>query len=271
VPVLVLDNASQDDTKEYVESLCLKNTSIQYFRNEKTVMPDENFEKALVYAESDYVWLLGDSYVIPEGAFSEVMKLLAEDDFDAVIVNMAERVNDIEAQVYTDKDKLLSDIGWHMTCMSTLIYNKRLLKNADFTRYRDTNFLQAGIIFEYLADKPFKVKWIPQHSVLGLDVPGLKKTSWQAQTFEIWTKRWANFVFSLPASYSLDAKLKCIMDHGFKSKVFTLSALKHLRRKGILNHESYRNYSRYFPLTIKYHPLLIRLLATLPRSVTRLF
>jgi glycosyltransferase involved in cell wall biosynthesis len=271
IDIYVSDNASDDNTEEVVRNMMREYEFIRYFRNDISVPPDQNFQKALLLPDTDYVWLLGDTYTIPDGTLACVRETLSNSQYDLIIVNVSNRVTDVDEQVFTDKNKLLSDLGWHMTCLSTLIFSRELLKKTDFSRYRDTNFLQTGIIFEYLADKPIKVKWIPQHSVLGIDVPGVKKKSWEGQTFEIWTKRWANFVFSLPAAYSLDAKMKCIMDHGFKSKVFTLSALKHLRRKGILNLETYRNYSRYFPLTIKYPPLLIRLLAMLPRSVTRLF
>lgn len=271
VDVYVSDNASSDGTKVILERHAKESPHVHNHRNEMTVGPDENFELVLGLPETPYIWLMGDTYRMTRQTVDAVMQAIKEEQYDAIIVNVAGRVDDVKERVFTDKNELLSEIGWHMTCMSALVFSRELLRNADFSRYRDTNFLQTGIIFEYLADKPVRVKWIPQHSVLGLDVPGAKKTSWEDQTFEIWTKRWANFVFSLPASYSLDAKLKCIMDHGFKSKVFTLSALKHLRRKGILNHESYRNYSRYFPLTIKYPSLLIRFLALLPRGVTRLF
>ncbi|NTW75085.1 MAG: hypothetical protein HGB29_09495, partial [Chlorobiaceae bacterium] len=97
----------------------------------------------------------------------------------------------------------------------------------------------------------------------------VKKTSWQDQTFEIWTKRWANFVFSLPASYSLDSKLKCAMDHGIKSGVFSFKALMKLRKKKILNLETCRRHGAYFPFTIRYPAFLIRLLAILPSWLFR--
>jgi hypothetical protein len=157
-----------------------------------------------------------------------------------------------------------------MTCIGSAVYSRRLIQEAHFKRYRDTNFLQTGIIFEYLADRPFKVKWLPQHSVNGLKIPGVKKTSWEAQTFEIWTKRWANFVFSLPSSYSLDSKLKCAMDHGVKSGVFTLSAIKRLRKKKLLNLETYLRHAAYFRFTIKYPQRLVRLIATLPHWFFRI-
>ena len=271
VPIIISDNASDDDTLEVVEKSRRLNPLISYHRNEQTILPDENFEKALGYADTDYVWLLGDTYFIPKETFMAVMDAISEDEYDVVVVNMVDRVTDIPEQVYSDRNKLLADLGWHMTCLSTLIYSRKLLQHANFVRYRDTNFLQEGIIFEYLFDKPCKVKWMPQHSVLGLHVQGVKKTSWEQQTFEIWTKRWANFVFSLPATYSLDSKLKCIMDHGVKSGLFSFSSIKRLRKKRQFNIKIYRKYARYFPFTINYPLFIMRMLFFFPSWLLRLF
>ncbi|HWQ27114.1 MAG TPA: glycosyltransferase [Chlorobaculum sp.] len=267
VNVYISDNASGDGSKEILDRYAQESPHVRYYRNGATIGPDENFERVLGYPDTDYVWLVGDTYKIAEPVFNAVMAALEEDDYDAVLVNVEDRVVDVPEQVYTDRNRLLADLGWHMTCIGSMVYSKRLLQHADYQRYRDTNFLQTGILLEYIADRPFRIKWIPKHSVMGLKVPGVQKSSWQEQTFEIWTKRWANFIFSLPASYDLDAKLKCIMDHGVKSRLFTLSALKRLRRKNILNKEAYSRYSRYFRFTVPIPSIVLRLLSILPKSM----
>jgi glycosyltransferase involved in cell wall biosynthesis len=267
VDVYISDNASSDGSKEILDRHAKENPHVRYHRNESTIGPDENFERVLGYPDTEYVWLVGDTYKIAEPVIRAVMASLEEDDYDAVLVNVEERVEDVPEQVYTDRSKLLADLGWHITCIGSMVYSKKLLQHADFQRYRDTNFLQTGILFEYIADRPFRIKWIPQHSVMGLKVPGVQKTSWQDQTLEIWTKRWANFIFSLPAVYDLDSKLKCIMDHGVKSRLFSFSALKRLRRKNILNSESCRRYSKYFPFTVQFPSILLRILSILPKSM----
>jgi glycosyltransferase involved in cell wall biosynthesis len=266
---IILDNASTDATAEVVDRSLMKSEFVRYFRNEQTIPHEQNFEKALKYGESDYIWLLGDTYLIPETSFKAVLSAIGEDDYDLVLLNVAGRVTDVAERVYSDRSELLADLGWHMTCISVLVYNKRLLQEANFTRYHDTNFLQTGIIFEFLSDRPFKVKWLPCHSVQGLKVTGLSKTSWEDVTFEIWTKRWANFVFSLPSSYSLDSKLKCAMDHGIKSGVLTLKALARLRKKKNFNRDVYHRYAHFFPFTIKYPASLLRLIAILPSWLFR--
>jgi len=270
VPIFVLDNASSDTTRSVLNFFSARNPLVRFSSNDRTIPPDENFEKALKSSKANYVWLLGDTYKIPHQTFKQVFNTLDEDKYDVIVINAEGRVQHIPTHVYTDRNAVLSDLGWHLTCLSTLIYSKRLLAEVDFSRYRETNFLQTGVILEYLSSNSFRLKWLAEHSVTGLKVAGLKKNSWETQTFEIWTKRWANFVFSLPPSYSLDSKLKCAMDHGVKSGLFRYSSLKRLRRKGILNNQVYELYHSYFPFTIRLSPTILRLMSVLPRPLFKL-
>lgn len=267
VPVIMLDNASDDGTDEIISKHRLRLAGLMGYRNERTIPPDENFEKALKSCETEYVWLLGDTYLVPEETLLAVRSALEEAAYDLIVVNASGRVSGLSEKVYTDRNELLSDLGWHMTCLSTLVYSRELIAHADFPRYRDTNFLHAGIIFERLSEKPFRVRWIPGKSVMELRVPGVTKTSWESITLELWTRRWANFVFSLPPSYVLDAKLKCIMDHGVKSGLFATSSLKRMRVDDILNPRSFTEYSRYFGLTIDRSWLFMWLISVLPRCI----
>jgi len=270
VSIIISDNASSDETRVVVGHFQDTAQNIRYYRNEYTITPDKNFEKALGYANSEYVWLLGDTYLIPEETFNAVLKVSKEDDYDLIVVNASGRVRDVEEQVFTDAEELLANIGWHMTCLSTLVYRKHLLQEANFMRYRDTNFLQIGIIFEYLAGKKCKVRWLPHFSVDSLKVKGQEKKSWESEAIRIWTKRWTDFVLSLPSSYDIDAKLKCIMDHGVKSNTFTFYGLKYLRKKKYFNLELLRNYKRYFPFSVKYPLFVLRIIAVLPRWICKI-
>lgn len=269
IQLIISDNASNDNTLEVATKYLDQYSVINYYRNAQTESPDKNFEIAFGYADTKYVWLIGDTYQVNEDTVKAVLDTISNGELDLVVINQSGRVKGIEPQIYIDRNRLLSEIGWHMTCIGTMIYSKELLTKANYNRYNDTNFLQTGIAFEYLADKPINVRWMPEHSVIGLSVSGLKKTSWEDQAFEIWAKRWPNFVFSLPASYSLDSKLKCIMDHGEMGKggVFSFKALRRWRRKNILTIDVYRRYRNYFPITIQTPRFIIFLISALPRVI----
>ncbi|NTU53273.1 MAG: glycosyltransferase family 2 protein [Chlorobiaceae bacterium] len=270
VCLIISDNASTDNTRDIVEKYSERYPVIKYYRNEQCCIPDKNFEIVLRYSETEYVWLIGDTYQVTEEIVISVLDAVRKDTYDALILNVSGRVSGVTPQVYTDRNKLLSDIGWHMTCLGSMIYSKPLITASNYNRYNDTSFLQTGIMFEYLSSKEIKVKWMPEHSVNGIRVEGVKKTSWEDHRFELWTKRWANFVFSLPAAYDLDAKLKCAMDHGLKAEVLDFRTLARLRKRGQYSMDVYRQYSRYFPFTVSYPDYIMKLIAILPSWVFRL-
>lgn len=268
IQIFISDNASTDATKEIVQKRMEEYPLISYHCNEINIGGDENFERALKYPETEYVWLLGDTYQIPLEGIDYVLDLISKnhEKYDAIVVNFVRRVSGIPQQDYSDQNQLLSDLGLHMTCLSSLIYNSRLIAHGNFVRYHNTNFIQIGVIFEYIANKDFLVHWAETISVQGISIKGLVKKSWLNQTFEIWAKRWPNFIFSLPPSYTLEIKLKCIKDLGLKSGIFNFRYLLYLRIINILNYKTYKQYSHLFPLTIKYPNLRILLIALLPRG-----
>jgi len=273
IQIFISDNASTDTTKEIVQKRMEEYPLINYHCNEINIGPDENIERALKYPETEYVWLLGDTYQIPLKGIGYLLNLISKNQkkYDVIVVNVVRRVSGIPQQDYSDKNQLLSDLGWHMTCLSSLIYNSRLIAHGNFVRYRNTNFIQMGVIFEYIANKDFSVHWAETISVQGISIKGFVKKSWRNQTFEIWAKRWPNFIFSLPPSYTLEIKLKCIKNHEVESDIFTFRSLLYLRIFNSLNYKTYKQYSHLFPLTIKSPKLIILLIALLPRGPLLLF
>jgi abequosyltransferase len=271
IQIIVSDNASTDDTELVVKKRMADYPFLRYSRNGTNLGADKNFEQALKIAETEYIWLLGDTYKIPSEGISYFFEIISKSkqDYDALIFNVRNRVLDVPAQDYNDRNKLLSDLGWHMTCLASLVYNSKVVKSADFERYKNTDLVQTGIIFDYIGNREFLIHWKENISIQAITVEGIKKASWQSRTFEIWTERWSNLVFSLPPSYRLDVKLKCIKDHGIKSGLFSLKSLLFLRGCNALNRKIYKKYSIYFPLTISYSKLTILLISLFPQTIAK--
>lgn len=269
IAIFISDNGSTDATAEVVKKHQQNYPFLYYFRNETNLGADANFERALHYPAAEYVWLLGDTYHIPKEGLDTLMEILENaPPYDAIVVDLLHRAADIPRQEYYDSNRLLSDLGWHMTCLSTLIYRSSMIPHARFERYHNTNFIQTGIIFEYISHHNFRILWEKNISINELNPPLLQKTGWYHQPvlFDIACIRWSNFVFSLPASYDLEVKLKTIMDHGEKSYLFSLKNLFVLRSRGVFNYQTYRQYRRFFPFTIPYPRVLLLLIALSPRS-----
>lgn len=259
VKIFISDNASDDNTEEVVKRRCAEYALIFYSRNQINVGADANFEKALKLADTEYVWLLGDTYKISENGLDYLVNLLTSCSaiYNLIVFNWKNRVKDKISQDYTNPNKLLSDIGWHMTCLSTLVYRVDMLRECNFKGYLDTYFIQTGIIFEYLGSHDHIVHWNRDISVETIFIDGVKKNSWAEYRFEIWFERWPNFIFSLPPIFLLSSKIKAIKDHGVKSKAFSIKNLLEMRLNNLLNLSVYKKYHYIMPLTISYPRTLI--------------
>jgi glycosyltransferase involved in cell wall biosynthesis len=274
VAIFISDNASTDNTKEIVEKWQREYSLIIYYHNKTTIDVDENFERAVKYPDTKYVWLLGDTYQIPSGGIDYLLGIAkAEKNYCAIVFNIVDFIkgSEIGTREYADQNMLLADLGPLMTCLSSLVFSRELIKDADFSRYRDSSFIHSGVIFEFIASRAFTIHWVQSLSVMGLPHPSLKKISWYRKpgVFEVACKRWSNFVFSLPVSYNVETKLNCILDFGKISGIFTYKGLFNLRRLNLLNYKSYRKYSLYFPLTIDYPKVAVFIISITPRLMIK--
>lgn len=273
IQICIFDNASMDDTEQIVARWMQEYPFLSYHKNETNIGPDANFEKALKYPDTEYVWLLGDTYQIPRNAIEYLLNTIndTEKDFDVIVFNLANTIK-VHTKNYQDQNVLLNDLGAVMTCAAINVYNKKLLDNAEFPRYKNTHFIQTGVIFEYIANKPFLIHWAQEHSIASLEHPTLQKTNWShtPKAFEIGCEDWTNFVMSLSPSYNINNKMNCIMDFGKVSGLFTLKNLVMLRVANLLNYQVFSQYKKLFPLTIDYPSALIYMIAITPRIFFKL-
>ena len=259
VKIFISDNASDDHTQEVVKRRCAEYALISYTRNEINIGPDANFEQALKLADTEYVWLLGDTYKLPKKGLDYLDSFLTSSSvvYDLIVFNWKNRVKDIASQDYTDPNKILSDIGWHMTCLSVLVYRTDMLPVCNFKSYLDTYFIQTGIIFDYISCHEHLIHWNTDISVETLFIDGVKKNTWAKYRFEIWFERWPKFIFSLPPVYLLSSKINAIKDHGVKSKAFSIKNLLMMRFNSGLNLSICKKYRYIMPFTITYSQSLI--------------
>ena len=259
VKIFISDNASDDHTQEVVKRRCAEYALISYTRNEMNIGPDANFEQALKLADTEYVWLLGDTYKLPKKGLDYLDSFLTSSSvvYDLIVFNWKNRVKDIASQDYTDPNKILSDIGWHMTCLSVLVYRTDMLPVCNFKSYLDTYFIQTGIIFDYISSHEHLIHWNRDISVETLFIDGVKKNTWAKYRFEIWFERWPKFIFSLPPVFLLSSKIKAIKDHGVKSKAFSIKNLLMMRFNNGLNLSICKKYRYIMPFTITYSQSLI--------------
>lgn len=264
IPVFILDNASTDNTKEVVGKWMKVYKYIFYNLNSENIGPVANFELALNLPESDYVWLLSDTYKIPEKAIDYVIDNCGF-NYDFITFNLASIISE-ESKVYTNPNQLLHDLGALMTCAAVNVYSKSSIVNASFGRYRNSSFIQTGIIFEAFVNKNVSLSWCSDISIEGIKGFNLSKKNWSntKQAFEIGCEDWTNFVMSLPCLFTLKNKFKCIMEFGIISKLFTIKNIIYLRSVKLLNLKVFYCYKNIFRFVINYPLWLIFLISITP-------
>ncbi len=251
IQIIVFDNASTDNTQEVVRKWSQKYPYLVYHRHEENIGGVGNFEYALQYPSTEYVWMLGDTYQIEDGVIEKILNILLETVAkpDAIVLNLENKIT-LSSAIYIDSNNLLNELGGLITCIAVSIFRKDMIKEEVLIRYRDLWFTHMAIIFESIANRDFNIHWIQEHSITSLKHPTIQKTNWShtPKAFEIGCEDWTNFVMSLPPSYKLENKMKCIMDFGKVSGLFTLENLILLRIKGLLNIEVFNQYKELFRL-----------------------
>lgn len=267
IPIYVCDNASTDHTKDVVDRKKIAYPSIFYNRNSSNLGMDRNFEISLKSPTAEYVWMVGDTYVLPNDGVDRILETIYSKNVecDLIVLNLERRVNDTPSREYTNANSLLSQLGWHMTCISCLVFKRNIIESGSFARYYGTDLVHVGVIFEFLSSRQFKVAWLAEVSVSTDSEKVMVGNSWYARVFEIWTILWPTLIYSLPPSYKLSEKRKCVYDHNRKSGLMTFVGLLNLRSKNHLNYNIYTLYAQYFSMSLRLPSSIIFLISVCPR------
>ena len=115
VEVVVSDNASTDDTADYLRSL--SNPCLRWWTNETNIGGDRNFLKCVAEARGEYVWLFGDDDIMPAGAVGMVLYFLRQ-HHPALLISVD---RDVDARLYDSYGVMLKDMGDELALAHTLI------------------------------------------------------------------------------------------------------------------------------------------------------
>lgn len=137
--ICVSDNASTDDTQEYMLNLITKYNFIKYHRNNENMGAAYNFDCVLKMADTKYIWLLGDDDEIFEDTIEKIIIVLLKYNPDICLLNS---LNDskIESKLYTDKNEVMSYLGLLLTCISNYILLKTLVEKIELKKIKNNAF-----------------------------------------------------------------------------------------------------------------------------------
>ncbi len=151
IQVLVVDNASSDNTSEVVGNFQKKFNFVKYVRNDENIGPIANFLKAISVVETKYLHLLGDDDFLDEKYFEYIPKILNDQDYGVIFFNSygfdrnpaLEKPTCIKSGITNlDRfDDLVLQCMQHTTFISAFILNTNLAKiKNQFEHYSEINF-----------------------------------------------------------------------------------------------------------------------------------
>ncbi len=157
VEVLVSDNCSPDNTTEVVQEIQAKGLPIHYVRNADNIGSDANIAQSFNLSRGQYVLIQGDDDLFVDGALSQILDWLAQQEYGVISLRAYGFEQDFRAEYpgaggtqveYRDAGVFLARIGAAMTLISSNIINKRLLPGVDANDFCGGNLVQVHLLLQ---------------------------------------------------------------------------------------------------------------------------
>lgn len=244
IDIIISDNASQDETENYIKSL--NSEYIKYFKNSENVSADENFYRVLKCADGEYSILLGDKHYIIEQNFNELLKILNDFKYFAVVTSAKGRDIKIKSKVYENPVLFMKDLGWHYTLLSSVVFSKRIINNFDVTTYKWNNFIHHFMLTQYLFNNNSEVLWFNKEI---LQAVPMVSSGWISSSVEIFGRNWSKYILSLPFDIPADTRAEIIKAHSINTSLFTFKYYYMLSKKyglTVKKIDECKEYIKYF-------------------------
>jgi glycosyltransferase involved in cell wall biosynthesis len=158
VELLIVDNASPDDTQQVVDEFARRGLAMQYVRNVTNVGPDKNFERCFEMALGRHFLLFGDDDCLVPGALAKIVSLLKTHDPDIMYLSSYSFSIDARAEfkgdslgrsyrVLTDPLQFARLVNVMLTFISGIVVNRDHFMELDhepIACFADTNLVQLG-------------------------------------------------------------------------------------------------------------------------------
>ena len=165
VEVLVLDNASPDDTPAVVQKAQgdFPHVPIRYTRRPENIGPDANFTDALTRARGEFLFLLSDDDVLLPGAIARLLEMIAtHPGFDAFGLNTRPFTHSPDEDtagifrldhdlVLMSCDDALVFLNTHITFLSCIAFRRANVLGKDYADKTGTILIQAFFFVDALA------------------------------------------------------------------------------------------------------------------------
>ena len=203
VEIVIVDGASTDNTSEVLDPYIEACEQIRYFRLPEKGGVDQDYCKAVEYAQGEMCWLFPDDDLIKPGAIKTVLQE-AKNDYSLIVVNaqvmnknitktLSRKILQLKInEVYNklELDKLFQCIVPYMSFIGCVIINRDLWLQREKNHYFGTEFIHVGVIFQAPLPASALVIATPYITIR------FGNANWTPRAFEIWMSKWPNLLSS---------------------------------------------------------------------------
>lgn len=219
VEIVIVDGASSDNTEQVVDTFRQRFPALRYFRQEKNMGVDRDFNRAVELASGEYCWLFPDDDLLKPGAIQTILSESCR-GYEAIIVNAEVRNSDFsslieERRLRITKNRVykpdqaecfFADTASYLSFIGGVVIKRDSWLAREKERYFGSLFVHVGVIFQ----QPFP------GDILVIAEPLISirygNAMWTSRSFEIWMFKWPDLIWSFE-DFSESAK----------SRVFPLS------------------------------------------------
>jgi len=237
VGVCVSDNGSSDGTWQALETLKLQYPWMQILRHTRDIGYRDNLIGAVLSSGAQYVWPIGDKWVLLPGALEFVVAELVRLHPDAVVVNSPNGIVSRVETVYSAPQLCLTELGWYVTLCGATVVPRQAWIDMLHVQPPSRDFPQVVALFCYLASLSAP-RVLFSGRILIQGGQGASEShmaaTWAGYVLTTWGRNWYDAIMSLPAPYSTEAKLQVIRSHSEHTGILGLVGLIRLRAQGQL-------------------------------------
>lgn len=270
--VVVVDNASVDNTSSVVAEAMQRSPRVRYIRQDSNNGLDRNFDRAVELTRGDYCWLMSDDDLFKPDAVAAVLSTLRQEP-SLVIVNyefmdasmskvLQERIMDFDAdRKYGawELDRIFVELCDFVRYIGAVVIRRTVWLSRNRDLYNGSNYAFIGMLFQDRFPRSVHVitqPYLSYRSVCdNIDVPGF---------MELMLAKWPSLVASLPVSEGSKRKLQSARPWKY------LYELLCWRGCGFYSYAAYRRWIRPQLGGATREKVLPLLVAFLPSTLTNL-
>jgi glycosyltransferase involved in cell wall biosynthesis len=268
--LFISDNCSTDNSVQVIKKYASQHDNIQFFVQDRNIGADKNMVFLQDKCNTRYFMLLGDGVRLFKNQLYILIDILKRNDYDAVLLNYDSRINQIKSKIYTDRNEILTDLGWAITQMSSYIWSNKVVekKIPETFLYEGCEFNYYSRLFYFLSERECcNVYWYAENCLTFSHIP--KLNSWRKRFMDVWIREYVETILSLPVNYKLEAKLNCLKSYSHYP-IFQLENMISLIYHQCITSKQVVDYKEHIPFLLNLNWRVYYILCVFPKCLLRI-